>query len=126
MKNIPVTLALIFLAILPACIKQKEPTVSLLNDRFVNTNVDISPGGVLRFKWIAEKGKSDLASFTVKVNGIDLEQYGFPNNDIPADLYFDSIPPMEGPVAGGDYIYSFIAYDTDGNFGEKAIVVTIE
>ena len=126
MKPALLILGMATLLVLSGCQKQKEPTVTLQNDRFINTNTDIVPGGVIRFKWIAEKGKSDLASFTIKMNGQDLEDFGFPNNSIPADIYFDSIPPMEGPVLNGTYTYSFIATDTDGNFGEKAIVVTIE
>ncbi len=117
-----ITLMILF----SACLKQKEPSVSLINDRFITTNVEINPGGVLMFKWIAEKGKADLASFTVRVNGDDLEAYGFPNSSIPPDLYFDSIPPMEGPVAQGNYTFSFVATDVDGKFGEKAVVVTVK
>lgn len=124
MKLTHLILTLLFLYIMSGCIKQKEPTVTLLNDRFMNTNVDISPGGVLMFKWIAEKGKSDLASFTIKIDGDDL--YGFPNTSIPVDIYFDSIPPMEGPVTKGDYAFSFIATDVDGNIGDRAIVVTVK
>ena len=105
-----------------ACLKDKEPKVSLLNGRFMTTNVDISPGGVLRFKWLAEKGKSDLSSFTIRVNGDDLN--GFPITSIAPDVYLDSAF-MEGPAASGEYIYSFIATDTDGAQGQKAIVVTV-
>ncbi len=94
----------------------------MLNDRFMTSNVDIVPGGVLRFKWIAEKGKSDLSSFTIRVNGED--HPGFPMSPIPADIYVDSIF-MEGPVTVGDYTFSFIANDIDGKFGEKFIVVSV-
>ncbi|MFC2115804.1 hypothetical protein ACFLTU_04975 [Bacteroidota bacterium] len=119
-------LALVFLSVLSGCTKQKKPSVTLLNDRFIIGNTDISPGGVLMFKWIAEKGKSDLASFTILMNGTDLQFYGFPKTTIPADIYFDSIPPMEGPVTKGDYVFSFIATDVDGNIGEESLVVTVE
>ena len=105
------------------CAKQKEPEVSLLNGRFMTTNVDISPGGVLRFKWIAEKGQANLESFTIKVNGTDLG--GYPNVSIDPDIYFDSTF-LEGPIPKGDYTYAFIATDTDGNIGDKVIVVTVE
>jgi len=107
---------------LTACLKDKEPTVSLLNGRFMTTNVEISPGGVLMFKWIAEKGKSDLSSFTIRVNGDDL--YGFPTTSIAPDVYLDSAF-MEGPTDKGNYTFSFTATDMDGKFGTKAIVVTV-
>jgi len=81
------------------------------------------PGGVLRFKWIAEKGQADLESFTIKGNGTD--RGGFPNQSIDPDVYFDSTF-LEGPVVKGDYSYVFIAADTDGNIGDKAIVVSVE
>ena len=108
---------------LTGCIKQKDPTVSLLNSRFMNTNTTIDPGGVLRFKWMAEKGKSDLESFTIQVNGDDLG--GFPRTSIAPDIYLDSTI-LEGPAAEGDYTYSFVATDVDGNFGENYIVVTVQ
>ena len=125
MKTIrPVLILLVlFSIVLSGCNKQKEPNVSLLNDRFITTNVDISPGGLLLFKWMAEKGKSDLESFTVRVNGDD--HYGFPNTSIEPDIHYDSIF-MEGPTSTGDFTFSFIATDVDGNFGEKAIVVTVQ
>ena len=96
--------------------------MSLLNGRFMTTNVEISPGGVLMFKWMAEKGKSDLSSFTILVNGDD--QYGYPVSPIAPDIYVDSVF-MEGPTGKGDYTFSFTATDIDGNLGTKAIVVTV-
>lgn len=116
-------LNLILLFILPACDRQKNPTVTLLNDRFITTNVEISPGGVLMFKWIAEKGKADLESFTIRVDGVDYP--GYPVNSIDPEIFFDSTY-MEGPVSEGDYTYAFMATDVDGNIGEKAIVVTVQ
>ena len=115
---------MLLLFVMSACSKQKEPTVTLVNGRFFTTNVDISPGGIVMFKWIAEKGKSDLTSFNIQIDGVDL--YGFPNDSIPADIYFDSTPPMEGPVAEGDYAFSFVATDLDGNIGFKTLVVTVQ
>jgi hypothetical protein len=106
-----------------SCTRQKEPSVSLLNDRFMNTNTSIGPGGLLLFKWIAEKGEADLQSFTIRMNGDDLG--GYPVSSIPPDTYIDSTF-LEGPVARGDYTYAFIATDTDGNIGDRAIVVTVE
>jgi hypothetical protein len=121
-RNIVITLLLVVLLI-PACNRQKEPSVELQNGRFVTGNVEIVPGGVLLFKWIAEKGEADLESFTIRVNGDDVP--GYPNTSIDPDLYYDSTF-MEGPVVRGDYTFAFIATDTDGNFGEKAIVVSVE
>lgn len=124
MKTIRISLIQLFLMSL-ACLgcTRKEPEVRLLNERFITTSVDISPGGVLRFKWMAEKGKSDLSSFTIRINGEDY--IGFPVTSIPPDIYCDSVF-MEGPAGEGDYTYSFIAGDADGNFGEKYIVVSVQ
>lgn len=122
LRNILIQI-LFFSIVLSGCTKQKEPTVSLLNDRFITTNVEISPGGALQFKWMAEKGKADLISFTIRVNGEDL--YGFPNTSIAPDIYLDSTY-IEGPITTGDYTYSFIASDADGNSGEKAILVSVQ
>ncbi len=114
---------LLFLLLIAGCAKQKEPEVSLLNGRFMTTNVDISPGGILKFKWIAEKGQADLESFTIRVNGTDLG--GFPKVSLDPDMYFDSTY-LEGPISEGDYTYAFIATDMDGNIGDKVIVVSVE
>jgi hypothetical protein len=57
------------------------------------------------------------------MDGVD--QAGFPNTNIPADVYLDSIY-LEGPSATGDYTFSFQATDTDGNLGDRGIVITVE
>ncbi len=117
-------LILILLAVsLSGCEKKKNPTVTLLNGSFMTTNTTISAGGLLKFKWEASKGKSDLSSFTVMMDGND--QPGFPNTSIPTDLYVDSIY-LEGPSATGNYTFSFQVTDTDGNLGDRGIVVTVE
>ena len=121
-KRHSLILAVLLCLPITGCLKDKEPTVSLLNGRFMTTNVEISPGGVLMFKWMAEKGKSDLSSFTIRVNGDD--HYGYPISPIAPDIYVDSVF-MEGPTDKGDHTFSFTATDMDGKFGTKAIVVTV-
>lgn len=117
-------LILILLAVsLSGCEKKKNPTVTLLNGSFMITNTTISAGGLLKFKWEASKGKFDLSSFTVMRDGGDLQ--GFPNTNIPVDIYVDSIY-LEGPSATGNYTYSFQVTDMEGNLGDRGIVVTVE
>lgn len=124
MKYKIIYLILILLAIsFSGCEKKKDPTVTLLNGNFMNTNTTISAGGLLKFKWEASKGKTDLSSFTVKMDGNDLA--GFPNATIPADVYLDSIY-LEGPTATGDFVFSFQVTDTDGKLGDRGIVITVE
>jgi len=89
----------------------------------MTTNTTISAGGLIKFKWEASKGKTDLSSFTVMRDGNDLP--GFPNSSIPADVYLDSIY-LEGPSATGNYTYSFQVTDTDGKLGDRGIVITVE
>jgi hypothetical protein len=105
------------------CEKKKNPTVTLLNGNFITTSTTIGPGGLLKFKWEASKGKTDLSSFTVKVDGNDLP--GFPDASIPTDVYLDSTY-REGPVQKGNYTYSFIATDVDGKTGSRTLVITVE
>ena len=50
---------------------------------------------------------------------------GFPNTNIPVDVYVDSIY-LEGPSATGDYTFSFQVTDTDGKLGDRGIVITVE
>jgi hypothetical protein len=123
MKTFRILVIFMIVAAAGACNKHTEPSVTLLNDRFINSDVTVSPGGPLRFKWIAEKGKSDLASFTIRVNGTD--SYGWPNENIPTDVYTDSTY-MEAPGTAGDYTFSFIAEDADGNIGEVDLTVGIQ
>lgn len=124
MKNKLIYLILILLTVsFSTCEKKKNPTVTLLNGDFMTGNTAISAGGLLKFKWEASKGKTDLSSFSVLMNGTDLP--GFPNSNIPADVYVDSIY-LEGPSATGDYIFSFQVTDTDGKLGDRGIVITVE
>ena len=124
MKKIQVYLILILLTFsFSGCEKKKNPTVTLLNGNFMTGNTTISTGGLLKFKWEASKGKTDLSSFTVLMDGSDLP--GFPNTNIPGDVYLDSIY-LEGPSATGNYTFSFQVTDTDGKLGDRGIVITVE
>ena len=114
---------LILLLVL-ACEKDtSNPRVELLNGTWLTKSTSIGPGGSLKFKWRVTRGKSDLASFTLRMDGQDLDR--FPKNDIPVDEYIDSTY-LEGPVVLGTYVYSFLATDADGNTGDKDIVVSVE
>lgn len=124
MKYKQVYLILVLLAVsFSACEKKKNPTVTLLNGSFITSNTTISAGGLLKFKWEASKGKTDLSSFSVVMDGNDLP--GFPKTNIPADVYLDSVY-LEGPSATGFYTFSFQVTDTDGKLGDRGIVITVE
>jgi len=124
MKNNHVYLILLLLAIsFSGCEKKKNPTVTLLNGDFIAANATKPAGALLKFKWEASKGKSDLSSFTVLMNGTDLP--GFPDTNIPTDVYLDSIY-LEGPSVSGNYTFSFQVTDTDGKLGDRGIVITVE
>jgi hypothetical protein len=116
-------LTAIFVIALSGCNKQKDPTVRLQNDMFITTDILIAPGDPLQFKWLAEKGKSDLSSFTILLNGNDW--YGYPVDTIPPDTYYDSAY-LEGPAAQGHYAFSFIVTDTEGKIGEQAVLISVE
>jgi len=124
MKYKHIYLILILLSVtFSGCEKKKNPTVTLVNGNFMTSNTTIGAGGLLKFKWEASKGKSDLSSFSVLMDGSDLP--GFPNTNIPTDVYVDSIY-LEGPSATGDYTFSFQVTDTDGKLGDRGIVITVE
>ncbi len=108
---------------LSGCEKKKNPTVTLINGSFITTNASIGPGGLLKFKWEASKGKTDLSSFSVFRDGTHLP--GFPKTGIPADVYVDSVY-LEGPSVRGNYSFSFQATDKDGNLGDRGLVITVE
>ena len=124
MKYRTIYLILILLTIsFSGCEKKKNPTVTLMNGNFIINNTTISTGGLLKFKWEASKGKTDLSSFTVLMDGSDLP--GFPNTNIPADVYLDSIY-LEGSSQTGNFNFSFQVTDTDGNIGDRVVVITVE
>jgi hypothetical protein len=124
MKYKPVLTVLILLAVLfSGCEKKKNPTVTLINGSFITTNTTIGPGGLLKFKWEASKGKSDLSSFTVQMDGNDLP--GFPDTAIPTDVFLDSIY-LEGPSAAGNYAFLFQVTDNDGYTGSRSLVITVD
>ena len=124
MKYKPFYLILILLTVsFSACEKKKNPTVTLLNGKFMTGNTTVSAGDALNFKWEASKGKSDLSSFSVLMDGTDLP--GFPNTNIPADVYLDSTY-REGPIQPGNYTFSFQATGADGNIGDRSVVITVE
>ncbi|MFC2098203.1 hypothetical protein ACFLSP_00525 [Bacteroidota bacterium] len=116
-------ITILCLIVATGCTQQKDPTVTMLNDRFITTNKIISPGDPLPFKWMAEKGKSDLSSFTIRINGDDW--FGYPITSIPTNIYSDSAF-LEGPVTQGNYAFSFLVTDTDGKIGEKSVIITVE
>jgi hypothetical protein len=105
------------------CEKKKNPTVTLLNGSFITTDSSTGPGGLLKFKWEASKGKTDLSSFSVLMDGTPLP--GFPKTGIPTDVYIDSVY-LEGPAAKRNYAFSFQATDTEGKTGDRSLVITIE
>ena len=124
MRYKQIYLILILLAVsFSGCEKKKNPTVTLLNGNFIINNTTISTGGLLKFKWEANKGKTDLSLFTILMNGNDLP--GYPETTIPADVYLDSVD-LEGPSATGNYTFSFQVTDTDGKLGDRSVVITVE
>ena len=124
MKYKLIYLILILLSVtFSGCEKNKNPTVTLLNGDFMTSNTTINAGGLLKFKWEASKGKTDLSSFSVLMDGID--QPGFPNTNIPVDVYVDSTY-REGPIQPGNYTFSFQATDAEGNIGDRSVVITVE
>ena len=114
---------LLLVVSLSGCETKKNPAVTLVNGTFITTNASIGPGGLLKFKWEASKGKKDLSSFAVLMDGNNLP--GFPKTGIPADVYIDSVY-LEGPTAQGNYSFSFQATDTNGNLGDRGLVITVE
>jgi hypothetical protein len=116
---------LLALTLVLSCEKDSDaPRVELLNSDWMNTSTSIVSGGILKYKWKVTRGNADLATFTLRQDGIDLAPR-FPQTGIPADVYLDSAY-LEGPIQEGTYVYQFLATDRDGKTGERALVVTVE
>ena len=122
-KQVFLIILMLFAVSVFGCEKQKNPSVTLLNGDFITKNTTVGPGGLLKFKWEVRKGKADLSTFSVLMNGQDLP--GYPETPKSTDVIIDSIY-LEGPVQTGNYAFSFLATDANGNIGDRAVVITVE
>jgi hypothetical protein len=85
--------------------------------------VTVAPGGVLKFKWIATKGSSNLVSFTIERDNTTLP--GYPYESIPNDNYKDSVF-LEAPLNENAYVYELIVTDKNDLTASGSFTITVE
>ena len=99
------------------------PTLEFFGGNYIDDNVTVEPGGVLAFSWLATKGSSNLASFSIERDGIALS--GYPDEDIPNDNYTATVE-LEAPQNEGAYVYEFIVTDNKDLTASKSFTITVE
>jgi hypothetical protein len=103
--------------------QDEAPLLDFFGGVYIDADATVEPGGVLKFSWLATKGSSNLASFTIERDGITLA--GYPDEAIPNDNYKDSVN-LEAPLNVGDYVYSFTVTDKNDLTANKSFTITVE
>jgi hypothetical protein len=85
--------------------------------------VTVAPGGVLKFKWVATKGSSNLVTFTIERDNAALP--GYPDVSIPNDNYKDSVF-LEAPLIENAYVYELIVTDKNDLTASGSFTITVE
>ena len=127
MKKFSFLVSLIFIAFVgffSGCETTNEgPSLQFFGGVYIDDDVTVAPGGVLKFSWLATKGSSNLASFTIERDGITLS--GYPDEGIPGDNYKDSVN-LEALQNVGDYVYELIVTDKNDLTASGSFTITVE
>jgi hypothetical protein len=103
--------------------EKEGPTLTFFGDDYIDEDVTVEPGGVLKFSWLATKGSSNLASFMIERDGVTLS--GYPDEDIPKDNYQGSVE-LEAPLNEAVYIYKFTVTDYNDLTASESFTITVE
>jgi hypothetical protein len=98
------------------------PTLEFFGGNYIDEDVTVEPGGALAFSWLATKGSSNLASFSIERDNITLA--GYPDEDIPNDNYSASVS-LEAPQNEGAYVYKFIVTDNNDLTASESFTITV-
>ena len=102
---------------------QEGPALQFFGGVYIDDNATVEPGGVLKFSWLASKGSSNLASFTITRDGVEL--LGYPDESIPNDNYKDSVS-LEAPLNEAAYVYELIVTDKNDLTASGSFTITVE
>ena len=100
-----------------------DPKLSFFGGDYIDEDVTVDPGAVLKFSWLATKGASNLASFTIERDGVALS--GYPDDDIPNDNYEGQVT-LEAPMNEGIYVYKFTVTDNKSRTASVSFNITVE
>lgn len=102
--------------------EEEGPTLTFFGGDYIDEDTTVEPGGVLKFSWLATKGSSNLASFTIERDGVTLS--GYPNENIPNDNYQATVE-LEAPLNKADYVYEFTVTDNNDLTASESFVITV-
>ena len=113
-----------FMGLFTGCETTDEgPSIQFFGGAYIDDDVTVEPGGVLKFSWLATKGTSNLASFTIERDNITLA--GYPDESVPNDNYKDSVN-LEAPLNEGEYVYELIVTDKNDLTATGSFTITVE
>ena len=98
------------------------PTLEFFGGNYIDEDVTVEPGAALVFSWLATKGSSNLASFSIERDNIILA--GYPDEDIPNDNYSATVS-LEAPQNEGAYVYKFIVTDNNDLTASESFTITV-
>jgi hypothetical protein len=101
---------------------QEGPAIQFFGGVYIDDDATVAPGGILKFSWVATKGSSNLASFTIEREGITLA--GYPDETIPNDNYQDSVS-LEAPLNEAAYVYELIVTDKNDLTASGSFTITV-
>jgi len=103
--------------------QDEAPTLEFIGGNYIDEDATVEPGAALAFSWIATKGSSNLASFTIERDNITLA--GYPVENIPNDSY-QATATLEAPQNEGAYVYEFIVTDNNDLTASESFTITVE
>jgi hypothetical protein len=130
MKKISLLLAAVFISfigIFNSCDEAEEllgPKLEFFGTGgYIDEDVTVEPGAAISFSWLAKKGASNLASFSISRDGATLT--GYPDEDIEKDNYTDQVI-LEAPLNEGAYVYTFTITDNKDMTASVSFTITVE
>lgn len=88
----------------------------------ITEDVTVTTGETIGFSWQVTAGDANLETFSLRLGSDDID--GFSDLEIDKDEYEDTFDTVF--YTAGDYVFTFIAEDKDGETTTEKITVTVE
>jgi hypothetical protein len=102
------------------------PALQLYGGDFIDSDVTVAPGAILKFSWHATKGDAKLESMTITRDNIALANWN--EKEIPnsANESYSDTAVLEAPLNEGSYTHALIVTDKDGLTATQSVVITVD
>ncbi|HEY9123553.1 MAG TPA: hypothetical protein PK252_08285 [Bacteroidales bacterium] len=99
------------------------PTLTVSGSNISGNSINASAGTSITVKWVAEKGTSDLSTFSIKAGAGFLDSWQDKTIDqVSAAKYVDSLN-IQLPQTEGEYLLSFVVTDKKGKTASQSLTV---